>query len=131
MPIREIFCERLLNFTGHCICMPTNEPFNCFVICKSKERSSLRQGMPARQQISYQPLLGDKALEAIEIRKMAVHKSSRASCIDESTYRKSKSFKTWFVKVFCWLCKFCDCKMITSLLRLINYTVCQYNNYLD
>ena len=79
VPIREMIRERQLKFTGHCIRMPTDEPINRFVLYESKVRPSLRPGAPIRtyrQQISSHLLPGEKALEATEIWKIAVNKSS-------------------------------------------------------
>ena len=77
-PLCETIRERQLKFTGHCIRMPTDEPANRFVIYESKIRASLRSGAPRTtylHQISSHILPGEKALEANEIRKMAVNKS--------------------------------------------------------
>ena len=71
--------ERQLNFTGHCIRMPTDEPINRFFLYESKVRPSIRPGAQSRtyrQQILSYLLPGEKALEATEIWKMAANKSS-------------------------------------------------------
>ena len=43
--------ERQLKFTGHCICMPTDEPDNRFIIYEFKIRSSFRPGAPRTKYI--------------------------------------------------------------------------------
>ena len=48
VPIREMIRERQLKFTGHWICMPTDEPINRFVLYESKVRRSLRPGAQTR-----------------------------------------------------------------------------------
>ena len=71
--------ESQLNFTGHCIRMPTYEPTNCFVIYESKIRSSLRPGTPRTtylNQILSSILFGEPIkFETNEIRKMAIKKA--------------------------------------------------------
>ena len=46
VPLRETIREPQLKFTGHCICMPTDELVNRFVIYESRIKSSLRLGTP-------------------------------------------------------------------------------------
>ena len=74
--------------------MPTDEPANRFVIYESKIRSSLRQGAPRTtylHQISYHILPGEKTLEANEIRKLAMKKSTWSQLLVVS---KKKSLRT-------------------------------------
>ena len=72
--------------------MPIDEPIDHFAIYESKVRSSLQPGAPARtyrQQISSHLLRSEKALEATEIRKITVNKSTRGTNILSCLRRKS------------------------------------------
>ena len=66
--LRETISKCQIKFTGYCICIPTDELANRFVIYESKIRSSLRPGVPMTtyiNQISLQILQsGEKALES-------------------------------------------------------------------
>ena len=48
MRIREMIGERQLKLTGHCICMPTDEPIDGLVLYESKVRPSLLPGVPTK-----------------------------------------------------------------------------------
>ena len=72
---REKIIEGQFKITGHCIQMPTDEIAIHFVIYESKIRSSFWQGAPRMTylfQISSHIRPGEKTLEVIDIRKMAV-----------------------------------------------------------
>ena len=75
VPLGETIRERQLKFIGNCIHMPTDEPVNQFVI----KLSYFRPGAPRTtylNQISSHIIQSvEKALEAREIRKMALNKS--------------------------------------------------------
>ena len=44
--ISEMIRERQLQFIGHCLRMPKDEPANIYVICESRLRWSNRHGKP-------------------------------------------------------------------------------------
>ena len=77
--LREMFRERKLKFTGHCIRITKDETANRFVIYESRIISSFRPGASKTTylyQISSHILQsGEKSLEVGVIRKMAVNKS--------------------------------------------------------
>ena len=92
-PLRETIYKRQLNFKGHCIGMPIDEPSNRFVIYESKIRLSFRQGAAStnyhHKSLSI-ILPGEKMLEANEIKNMAVNKSKRSqlfSCLRRKSLR--------------------------------------------
>ena len=45
-PISKMICERQLQFTGHCLRMPKDEPANIYVIYQGKSRQSNHYGYP-------------------------------------------------------------------------------------